>query len=234
MPPGGPHAAPPLTPAPLVVFCHGMDGRPDGPKPAALRAAGLEVLSPDHVNLYLSERIKRLRPGAAPVGLLCPFASGWRSQHTPTFFAIVRQHFHVLLAFPFCHYHIIMDERWCISVSVRKAFVGFGKNVHLFFFGTRAHIRLQVCGDCSNRPAEDGKAQLTPAGLLVRSLPRRSGWPLPVGAATEAGAEGAPATDRSGGVQPGGDHRPRHRHPPVQCPGPTAHVAPNPAGVGPS
>jgi pimeloyl-ACP methyl ester carboxylesterase len=57
-----------------VIFAHGLEGRPDGTKPNALRAAGLEVVAPDGRGLPLAARIAQLEdavsnhPGAVLVG----------------------------------------------------------------------------------------------------------------------------------------------------------------------
>jgi predicted alpha/beta-hydrolase family hydrolase len=57
-----------------VIFAHGLEGRPDGTKATALRAAGLEVVAPDGRGLPLAARIAQLEdavsnhPGAVLVG----------------------------------------------------------------------------------------------------------------------------------------------------------------------
>src|SRR5687768_2183319 len=57
-----------------VIFAHGLEGRPDGTKATALRAAGLDVVAPDGRGLPLAARIAQLEdevlrhPGAILVG----------------------------------------------------------------------------------------------------------------------------------------------------------------------
>jgi pimeloyl-ACP methyl ester carboxylesterase len=57
-----------------VVFVHGLEGRPDGTKPTALRAAGFEVVAPDGRGLSLAARVAGAlaaldrHPGAILVG----------------------------------------------------------------------------------------------------------------------------------------------------------------------
>lgn len=41
-----------------VIFAHGLEGRPDGTKPRALRDAGLEVIAPDGRGQLLAPRIR--------------------------------------------------------------------------------------------------------------------------------------------------------------------------------
>jgi len=57
-----------------VVVAHGLEGRPDGRKPTALRAAGLQVICPDMRGMVLAPRVERLvaavraHPGCVLVG----------------------------------------------------------------------------------------------------------------------------------------------------------------------
>lgn len=57
-----------------VIFAHGLEGRPDGTKPRALRAAGLDPVCPDGRGLPLAPRVEGIRaavaarPGAILVG----------------------------------------------------------------------------------------------------------------------------------------------------------------------
>ncbi len=50
-----------------VIFAHGLEGRPDGRKPTALRAAGLEVLAPDGRGQSLATRIAGLERALEPL-----------------------------------------------------------------------------------------------------------------------------------------------------------------------
>lgn len=43
-----------------VIFAHGLEGRPDGKKPTALKEAGLDVIAPDGRGKVLAERIAEL------------------------------------------------------------------------------------------------------------------------------------------------------------------------------
>lgn len=58
----------------VVVVAHGLEGRPDGRKPTALRAAGLEVICPDMRGMVLAPRVELLvatvkqHPGCVLVG----------------------------------------------------------------------------------------------------------------------------------------------------------------------
>lgn len=45
-----------------VVFCHGLEGSPQGKKAQALRAAGLEVVAPDFTGQDLATRVATLLP----------------------------------------------------------------------------------------------------------------------------------------------------------------------------
>lgn len=57
-----------------VVFCHGLEGSPQGRKARALRAAGLDVVAPDFTGQDLAARVATLlpvlaaHPGCALVG----------------------------------------------------------------------------------------------------------------------------------------------------------------------
>lgn len=57
-----------------VIFAHGLEGRPDGTKPRALRAAGLDPICPDGRGLPLQPRVDGIRaavaahPGALLIG----------------------------------------------------------------------------------------------------------------------------------------------------------------------
>jgi pimeloyl-ACP methyl ester carboxylesterase len=48
-----------------VIFAHGLEGRPDGRKPSALRSAGLEVIAPDGRGQQLATRIAGLEGALA-------------------------------------------------------------------------------------------------------------------------------------------------------------------------
>ena len=43
-----------------VLFAHGLEGHPDGRKPTAMRAAGLQVHAPDGRGLPLAQRVRGL------------------------------------------------------------------------------------------------------------------------------------------------------------------------------
>lgn len=45
-----------------VVFCHGLEGSPQGKKAQALRAAGLDVVAPDFTGQDLAARVATLLP----------------------------------------------------------------------------------------------------------------------------------------------------------------------------
>lgn len=45
-----------------VVFCHGLEGSPQGRKAQALRAAGLDVVAPDFTGQDLAARVSTLMP----------------------------------------------------------------------------------------------------------------------------------------------------------------------------
>ncbi len=45
----------------LVVFCHGLEGSPEGTKVQAMKAAGIQVLAPDFRNQMLARRVEVLR-----------------------------------------------------------------------------------------------------------------------------------------------------------------------------
>ena len=45
-----------------VIFCHGLEGSPQGRKVQALRAAGLEVIAPDFQGQNLAARVATLLP----------------------------------------------------------------------------------------------------------------------------------------------------------------------------
>src|SRR5688500_4349980 len=57
-----------------VIFAHGLEGRPDGTKATALRAAGLDLVAPDGRGLPLAARIAQIEdavsnhPGSVLVG----------------------------------------------------------------------------------------------------------------------------------------------------------------------
>ncbi len=44
-----------------VVFCHGLEGSPQGTKVQAMKAAGIDVLAPDFQGQVLAERLETLR-----------------------------------------------------------------------------------------------------------------------------------------------------------------------------
>jgi pimeloyl-ACP methyl ester carboxylesterase len=48
-----------------VVFCHGLEGSPQGRKAQALRAAGLDVVAPDFSGMNLAARVAALLPELA-------------------------------------------------------------------------------------------------------------------------------------------------------------------------
>lgn len=45
-----------------VVFCHGLEGSPQGKKAQTLRAAGLDVVAPDFTGMQLAARVATLLP----------------------------------------------------------------------------------------------------------------------------------------------------------------------------
>ena len=49
----------------MVLFAHGLEGRPDGAKATALRAAGLQVVAPDGRDRGLAERVADLERALA-------------------------------------------------------------------------------------------------------------------------------------------------------------------------
>lgn len=64
---------------PSVVFVHGLEGRPDGTKPTALRRAGFVVVAPDGRGLPLADRIRgaALALEAHPGSILVGSSYGW-------------------------------------------------------------------------------------------------------------------------------------------------------------
>ncbi|MDC0722946.1 alpha/beta fold hydrolase [Nannocystis bainbridge] len=48
-----------------VVFCHGLEGSPQGRKAQALRAAGLDLVAPDFTGMNLAARVAALLPELA-------------------------------------------------------------------------------------------------------------------------------------------------------------------------
>ncbi|MCY0993175.1 alpha/beta hydrolase [Nannocystis sp. ILAH1] len=48
-----------------VVFCHGLEGSPQGRKAQALRAAGLDLVAPDFTGMNLAARVAGLMPELA-------------------------------------------------------------------------------------------------------------------------------------------------------------------------
>lgn len=48
-----------------VVFCHGLEGSPQGRKAQALRAAGLDLVAPDFTGMNLAARVATLMPELA-------------------------------------------------------------------------------------------------------------------------------------------------------------------------
>jgi len=48
-----------------VVFCHGLEGSPQGRKAQALRAAGLDLVAPDFTGMTLEARVATLLPELA-------------------------------------------------------------------------------------------------------------------------------------------------------------------------
>ncbi|MBO83889.1 MAG: hypothetical protein CL927_00905 [Deltaproteobacteria bacterium] len=59
-----------------VVFCHGLEGSPNGTKVRAMRAAGIDVLAPDFQGQILADRVETLRDVLAKL-----------DQHTPVLLA---------------------------------------------------------------------------------------------------------------------------------------------------
>jgi len=72
----------------MIVYAHGLEGRPDGRKARAMMGAGLEVVAPEGRGLPLAERIVGIRkcidahPGCVLVGSSYGgLAATWIAQH---------------------------------------------------------------------------------------------------------------------------------------------------------
>ena len=76
-----------------VVFCHGLEGSPQGTKVRTIRAAGIDIVAPDFQGQVLAERIETLQGVLAELDPETPIllagssyggaVAAWTAMHTP-------------------------------------------------------------------------------------------------------------------------------------------------------